>query len=63
MRELLPSGRSDGYEICDDAVDMSNNGKVTNIFLVRHHLFPSLWLWILRLIRSPVVWTICSRDW
>ena len=117
MIELSPSGGSEGYEICDDAVDVSDNGKVADILLIRHkfenlrgkstrdprcgcagwrkksnqtgeqwrivqaipvphisHIlyllshncfyFPfSLWSWTFRLMRSPVLWMICSSDW
>ena len=31
MTDLSPSGGREGYGICDDAVDMGNNTKITNI--------------------------------
>ncbi len=58
MSELSPSGGSEGYEACDDVVDVGDNAEIADIVLIGHFLFPSLWPWIVRLMRSPVVWMI-----
>ena len=36
MMARLPSGRRNGYEESDDAVDVGDNGKITNVRLVSH---------------------------
>ena len=77
MSELSPSSGSEGYGICADAVDMGNDRKITNLRLISHavktsvgksaalNYFPLLLVRLRRLplMRSPVVWMICSRDW
>ena len=68
MSEFSPSGGNEGYGICDDVVDVGNDGKVTNILLVGHTVKTSVekstqCVFIRVLIRSPVVWMICSKDW
>ena len=36
MSELSPSGGSEGYGACDDAVDVGDDGKISDFGLIGH---------------------------
>ena len=51
--ELSPQAEAEISGLCDDEVDVGDDGPPTYFFRLATVLFT----------RSPVVWTIWSRDW
>ena len=43
MSELSPSGGSEGYEACDDAVNVGDDGYVAKLFIL--HIFFISFAW------------------